>query len=260
MENSQPLLAAKAGLSLVQVCSMRFLRHNAKRIVRHAACRRNVVSPMAYPPLPYRVTDPAAAVRLMGAHPFAHLFTAHNGLKATRIPLIVDCENGRAVRLRAHLDARNPQAQDIDGAPVLVAFSGPAAYVSPHWRADKTKGGTYDYQEVQVHGTARVVNDIGFFRRLIDDLSLLIEPQHAEIGDYPVWQTTMARDGHIAEQLPGVTPFVVEIDVLETTFKLHQNFPEADRQSVAEHLSRSHREDVRAIAEEIRRQTDDNDR
>ena len=110
---------------------------------------------MAYPPLPYRVTDPAAAVRLMGAYPFAHLFTAHDGLKAARIPFIADCENGRAVRLRAHLDARNPQAQGLDGASVLVAFSGPAAYVSPHWRADKTKGGTYDYLEVQVQGKPR---------------------------------------------------------------------------------------------------------
>jgi transcriptional regulator len=189
----------------------------------------------------------------MGAYPFAHLFTTHDGLRATRIPFIADCENGRAVRLRAHLDAGNPQAQGIDGASVLVVFSGPAAYVSPHWRADKTKGGTYDYQEVQVRGTARVVNEIGFFRQLIDDLSLLIEPQHAEISDYPVWQTPMAPDGHIARQLPDVTPFVVEIAALETIFKLHQNFPEADRRSVAAHLSRSHRDEVRAVAEEIRR-------
>ncbi len=209
---------------------------------------------MAYPPLPYRVSDPEAAIALMRVHPFAHLFTVHDGLRATRIPVIADCEDGRPVRLRAHLDGRNPQAKGLDGAAVLVAFSGPAAYVSPNWRADKTKGGTYDYQEVQARGVARVVNDIAFFRRLIDDLSSLIEPQHAEIGDYPVWQTAMAPEGHIARQLPALVPFMVEIESLETTFKLHQNFPEADRRSVAEHLSRSHRDDVRAIAEAIRSQ------
>ena len=84
------------------------------------------------------------------------------------------------------------------GVPVLVVFSGPATYVSPHWRANKTRAGTYDYEDVQVRGTARGVNDIDFFRRLIDGLSELIEPQYAEVGDYPVWRTSMAPEGWLA--------------------------------------------------------------
>ena len=210
----------------------------------------------AYPPRPYRVSDPGAAVALMRAFPFAHLFTAYNGLRATRLPFIVDCDAEKPTLLRCHLDARNPQAAGLDGAPVLVNFSGPAAYVSPHWRADKSKGGTYDYEEVQARGTARTVDDVAFFRQLIDDLSLLIEPQHAEIGDYPVWDTSMAPDGHLSRQFPLVTCFTVEIKELTMTAKLHQNFPAADRRSVAGHLARSRREEVRAIAEKIRIQTD----
>jgi transcriptional regulator len=208
---------------------------------------------MAYPPPPYRVTDPRAAVALMAERPFAHLFTAHGGLRSTRVPFLADCEDGRPVRLRAHLYAKNPQANGLDGAPVLVAFSGAAAYVSPNWRAEKTRGGTYDYEEVQVRGTARVVNDVAFFTQLIDDLSALIEPQHAEIADYPVWRTSMAPEGHIDRQFPGVTPFVVEIEAVEMVSKLHQNFSDADRQAVAEHLARSRRDEVRAIAEKIRK-------
>ena len=207
---------------------------------------------MAYPPPPYRVADPGAATRLMRAHPFAHFFTAHGSLRATRLPFLADCEEGRPVRLRAHLDRNNPQVAGLDGAAALVAFSGPAAYVSPHWRADKTKGGTYDYEEVQVRGIVRVVEDIAFFRQLIDDLSALIEPQHAEIGDYPVWRTSMAPEGHIERQYPLIACFVVEVEGVETVAKLHQNFPEADRLSVAEHLSRSHRDEVREIAEKVR--------
>lgn len=207
---------------------------------------------MAYPPSPYRVTDPAAAVRLMESHPFAHFFTAHDGPRVTRIPFVADCRDGNPVRLRAHLHGRNPQVRDLDGAGVLVAFSGPASYVSPHWRADKTKGGTYDYEEVQVRGTARIVNSIGFFKQLVDDLSSLIEPQYEGVGDYPVWQTSMAPEGRIEAQLPHLMPFVVEIDSVQTVSKLHQDFPEADRRSVAEHLARSRREDARAIAARIR--------
>lgn len=211
---------------------------------------------MAYPPLPYRVADPAEAVRLMRAHPFAHLFTAQGALRATRLPIVVDCDEGRPIRLRGHLDARNPQCSGLDGAAVLVAFSGPAAYVSPHWRADKSKGGTYDYEEVQVHGVARVQHDLAFFFQLIDDLSTLIEPQHPEIGDYPLWQTSMSPAGHIERQFPLIRALVVEIETLETRAKLHQDFPEADRRSVAEHLSRSHRDEVRAVARRIRESID----
>jgi transcriptional regulator len=207
---------------------------------------------MTYPPPAYRVTDPGAAIALMREHPFAHVITAHRELCVTRLPVLADLEDGRPVRLRGHFDARNPQAADLDGAPILVAFSGPAAYVSPNWRADKTKGGTYDYEEVQVHGRARAVRDLAFFTQLINDLSALLEPQHAEIGDYPTWQTHMAPRGHLDRQVALVTPFVVEIDRIDTIAKLHQNFPDADRLSVADHLSRSPRDEVRAIAAKIR--------
>jgi transcriptional regulator len=210
-----------------------------------------------YPPRPYRVPEPATAIALMRSFPFAHFMTAHGGLRATRLPFIVDCEGENPVRLRGHLDARNPQAEGLDGAPVLVDFSGPSAYVSPHWRADKSKGGTYDYEEVQVRGSAQIVEDVWFFRQLIDDLSSLIEPQHSEIGDYPVWDTSMAPDGHLSRQFPLVRCFTVEIDEIATIAKLHQNFPAADRRSVAEHLARSSRDEVRAVAERIRSVTDD---
>jgi transcriptional regulator len=188
----------------------------------------------------------------MREHPFAHVITAEPKLSVTRLPIIADVEDGRAVRLRGHFDARNPQAAELDGVPVLVAFSGAAAYVSPSWRADKTKGGTYDYEEVQVSGRSRVRRELAFFTQLVDDLSALLEPQHAEIGDYPTWQSSMAPRGHLDRQLAFVTPFMIEIDHIVAIAKLHQNFPDADRLSVAEHLSRSRRDEVRAIAAKIR--------
>ncbi len=208
---------------------------------------------MTYPPAARHVTDPAAAIELMRSHPFAHLITAHDGLNATRVPFFTEVEDGRPMRLRAHLNGQNPQAANLDGAPVLVVFSGPAAYVSPHWRADKSRAGTYDYEEIRVRGTARVVADMAFFRGLIDDLSMLIEPQYADVGDYPIWRSSMAPDGYIEKLFPYVTPFMVEIEGVETISKLHQAFSAEDQRSVADHLDRSAREDARAIAAKIRK-------
>lgn len=211
---------------------------------------------MGYPPDWRVVEDLQAAAALMRAHPFAHLVTAHRGLRSTRIPLIADFEDGRPKRLRGHLNAQNPQAQELDGRQALVTFDGPASYVSPNWRSDLSRAGTYDYEQVQVRGMVKLVTDIAFFRRLIDDLAAMIEPQYAEVGDYPVWQTAMSPPGYIERLLPAITAFEVEVESVEMISKLHQAFPEADRRSICNHLARSRREDARAIAAKIRAQLD----
>ncbi len=208
---------------------------------------------MDYPPPWRHVTAPGAAAPIMAAHPFAHLLTAQQGLCATRLPFIAECEGDQPLRLRAHLNRQNPQAAALDGAQALVVFSGPSTYVSPHWRIANTRAGTYDYEEVQVRGAVRIVDDIDFFRHLIDDLSRLIEPQYAEVGDYPIWQTSMAPAGYIERLYPHIVAFVIEVEAVRTVAKLHQQFPEEDRRSIADHLSRSHRDDARAIAAKIRK-------
>lgn len=211
---------------------------------------------MSYPP-PWRVKREAAATtELMRANPFAHLVTAHGGPHSTRLPFVVDLADGAPVRLRGHLNARNPQCEDLHGQAALVTFDGPASYVSPHWRVAPSRAGTYDYEEVKVRGEIKIVDDIGFFRQLIDDLAALIEPQHAEIGDYPVWRTAMAPAGYVERLFPAIVAFELEVASVQMISKLHQSFPEADQRSVADHLARSRREGPRAIARKIRRNLD----
>lgn len=208
---------------------------------------------MTYPPTWRREDDPRLALELVRSHPFAHLVSARGELRATRVPFVADSEDGRLTHLRAHLNGHNPQCVGLEGAAVLVVFSGPSTYVSPHWRTQPTRGGTYDYEEVQVRGTARVIAEKDFFCRLIDDLSTLIEPQYAEVGDYPVWQTSMAPEGYIDRLFPHVTPFVVDVEAVAMISKLHQAFPLEDQRSVADHLDRSGRDESRAIAAKIRK-------
>ena len=198
-------------------------------------------------------SDPAYALDLMDSHLFAHLFTSHNGLRSSRIPMVTDSADGRPTRVRAHINAQNPQAQGLDAAPVLVAFSGPAAYVSPNWRVDKARGGTFDYEEVIVHGTAKVVEGQAKFMKLIDDLSSRIEPDLVQISGDPVWQTHDAQPGYIERLLPHITQFEIEINEIEIISKLHQQFPDEDRRAVADHLSRCPGDDAKAIAHKIRR-------
>jgi transcriptional regulator len=213
-------------------------------------------SRMTYPP-DWRSADRAAdIVALIRDYPFAYLMTTTGGLRSTRIPFMADCEDGRPVRLRAHLNAANPQAKIIDQGDLLIVFAGPSTYVSPNWRTDRQRAATFDYEEVQVRGTATLEPDRGFFIKLVDDLASQIEPQYADIGDYPVWQTAMAPDGYIDRLFPHVTSFSVAVSEVRMVSKLHQAFPEEDRASIAAHLSRSGRTDSREIAERIRRLDD----
>ncbi len=208
---------------------------------------------MSYPPAWRISADPAAAGDLMRAHPFAHLITCHTGLRSTRLPFMADMKAGKLVRLRAHLNAHNPQAEAMHDQQALVTFDGPAAYVSPNWRTDLGRAATFDYEQVQVRGQIRVVADLDFFRTLVDDLAAMIAPQHTEIGDYPVWQVAMSPPGYIERLFPAIIAFEIHVQSTEMISKLHQTFPEADRRSVADHLARSHRDESRAIAEKIRK-------
>ena len=206
---------------------------------------------MTYPPQWRNNGEAGDARRLIERYPFAHLFSSQKGLHATRTPFVADFDGSVLTGLRGHLNRLNPQVVALDGAEVLIVFSGPSAYVSPHWRSEKTRAGTYDYEEVRVRGTARLVGDMTFFTTLIDDLSALIEPQHAEVGSYPVWRTATAPEGYIERLFPHITAFTITVDSVEMISKLHQQFPHEDRQSIVVHLRRSHREDSRLIAERI---------
>jgi transcriptional regulator len=211
---------------------------------------------MGYPPDWRRTRDPGEAIDLMLAYPFAHLITTHAGLHCTRIPVLVDLEEGIPVRLRAHLNASNPQTKALDGQEALITFDGPAAYVSPNWRTDRTRAATYDYEEVQVRGVVKLSTDITFFRTQVDDLAALIEPKYADAGDYPLWNVAMSPPGYVERLFPAITAFEVAITSVDMVSKLHQHFPEADRRSIADHLARTSREDAQAIAAKIRQRLD----
>lgn len=205
-----------------------------------------------YPPAAYLTESAEYGVELTRQFPFAHFVTNHSGLRVSKVPAVVDVIDGKPARLRGHLDARNPQARGLDGEEVVVDFSGASAYVSPFWRAEKNRGGTIDYEEVQVRGRARVAGELDFFRQLIDDLSSIYEPAFAGVGDYPIWSSREFPMGYFERQFPMVVCFEVAIEEFLVISKLHQGWSREDRESVADHLERCRREQPSMIADRIR--------
>lgn len=203
---------------------------------------------MVYPPRPHQEHDPARIEGLIRDFPFAHLFTGEKEkLQVTRVPFALDVADGEACRLRAHLNGSNPQCEALDGAEALVAFSGPDSYVSPNWRTASDRGATWDYTAVHVWGRVRVRQDREFFERLIDDLAEAAEARHRGVSEKPDWSMKNVTDEYVERLRPKLCAFEIEVSRIEAISKLHQNFPEADARSVAEHLARSPYEQGRTV-------------
>lgn len=205
-------------------------------------------SPAAYPPPLHREQDPAKIAALVRSRPFAHFFTAHQGLRVTRIPFAADFESGELRRLRGHLHGRNQQVDGLDGAEALIAFSGPDAYVSPNWRTAQDRGATWDYTAVHVWGRVTVRTDRAFFDRLIGDLASAAEARVAGLSEKPAWSMKNVTEDYVERLRPRLCAFEVEVSGVEAIAKLHQNFPDADARSVAAHLAKSADESGKAIA------------
>ena len=207
---------------------------------------------MVYPPNWRQENDPVKIEELIRAHPFAHFFTnVKNFQRVTRLPFAVDAKEGEIRRLRAHMNMQNPQCADLDRSDALIAFSGPDSYVSPNWRTVSDRGATWDYTAVHVWGHVRTRNDRAFFDQLINDLAAAQERQFQGVSDKPDWSMTDLAEDYIESRRAQICAFEVEVSRVEGVAKLHQNFPQEDARSVADHLAKTGREKSKAISQLI---------
>ena len=205
---------------------------------------------MVYPLPPHAERDETSMANLAKTFPFAHFFTTSqdSGKRVTRLPFAVDMNAGKMTGLRAHLNAQNPQAQDLDGQEALIAFSGPDSYISPNWRVDRHRGATWDYTAVHVWGRVTCRPERAFFEQLINDLAAAAEPRFEGVSDHPDWSISDAPKDYVDRLFPLLLAFEVSIDRVEGISKLHQDFPKEDAKSVVDHLNRSEAPESHAVA------------
>lgn len=170
---------------------------------------------------------------LIRTHPLGLLISVGPaGLLANPIPFLVDAERGEFGTLRCHVARANEQWRELEIAPdCLVVFQGPQDYVTPSWYATKRETGkvvpTWNYATVHAWGRARVIEDAGWLRAQLDELTLLREgPRRAP------WAVEDAPAPFVAAQLKGIVGLEVQIARMEGKWKVSQNRPEADRAGV----------------------------
>lgn len=171
-------------------------------------------------------------LQFVKAHSFALLTTVQEGMpQATHLPLVVKATAG-GWQISGHMAAGNLQGRDLDGAEVLVVFSGPHAYISPRHYNRKQAVPTWNYVAVHARGKARIVThqEEGF--RILEELIQQEEP-HYKLQ----WQQLPPeyREGLYR----GIIPFTIEVTEIEGVQKLSQDKSIEEQHRIAASLSGS---------------------
>jgi transcriptional regulator len=182
-----------------------------------------------YQPPHFREDDLGVQHALIKAHPLGLLITSGaGGIVANPLPFHLDPSLSEKGTLQVHMARANGQWREIEaGAPALVVFQGVNSYITPSWYATKQETGkvvpTWNYAIVQVRGAARVVDDAGWLRSQIGQLT----GEHEGVRTAS-WAVEDAPETFVASQIKGIIGVEIEIAEIEGKWKVSQNRPAGD--------------------------------
>lgn len=164
--------------------------------------------------------------------------SGQQGILANPIPFVLHVGSSAPTVLECHVAIANPQWREFEsGAPCLVVFQGPQAYVTPNWYPAKREHGkvvpTWNYVVVQARGTARTVSDRDWYLRHLNELT---DQSEASIGQN--WKLSDAPDSYVDSLMKGIKGIRVEVTELVGKWKTSQNRSREDRLGVVDGLSR----------------------
>lgn len=204
-----------------------------------------------YQPLHFREDRLAVQHALIRAHSLGLLITAGpGGLQANYVPFLVDELSSDRGTLRAHLARANPQIQELTAVDeCLVVFQGPQHYISPSLYPTKRETGkvvpTWNYITVHVWGRPQIIDDAGWLRRQLNDLT-----NHQEHSRALPWQVADAPQPFVAVQIKAITGVEIPIARIEGKWKVSQNRPAVDQVGVVVGLN-SGGDDAKIMAAQV---------
>lgn len=205
-----------------------------------------------YIPRCHQLDDRAGQLALMTQHPLATwvCHTSH-GLVANHLPLWLDRSRGPLGTLLGHVSRANGVWTALAaGAPSVLVFQGPQAYISPGWYPGHARHGrvvpTWNYAVVHAHGTARAFDDRDRLLDLLHHLSDAAEqpqPRPWRVGDAPA--------GFIDEMRRAVVGIEVVIERLEGKLKASQDEALEDRHGTVRGLRERGTDEARTMADQV---------
>lgn len=150
----------------------------------------------------------ADVIEVIERNMFATLVT---GLIASHLPFLF--EDGV---LYAHMARANPHAAVVGTSESLVIFTGPHAYISPSWYAERGPVPTWAYVAVHCYGTA-VLHDRD---RTEWNIARLVEKMESARPNR--WSMADLEPAEKEELIANVVSFEIPVTRMEAKFKVNQ--------------------------------------
>ena len=161
-------------------------------------------------------------------HSFGLLLSYINDeIYVTPLPFLLEKEGNEMV-LYAHLARINEHSKYLEGSRVTVIFQGPHHYISPRWYMEPRSVPTWNYVIVKVNGISETV-DHAVLLSIIKKLSDLHDPEWSSLKK--------ENESYYQKMTSEIVGIKIKIDKIEGKFKLSQNHPRDDIESVIAHLS-----------------------
>ncbi|MEC5214600.1 transcriptional regulator [Polaromonas sp. CG_9.5] len=186
---------------------------------------------------------------LIAQHPLATIVTQSNGgLVADHIPLLYQKNGDLPGTLIGHVAKNNPLWQAASEHEHLLIFQGASSYISPNLYATKAESGkvvpTWNYAVVHAHATLTATQNPEAILRILTGLT----NRHESSQEHP-WQVTDAPPDFTQNLLNSIVGIEFHIKRLTGKWKVSQNQPQKNQQSVIGGLRASGSLDTAKMAE-----------
>jgi len=191
-----------------------------------------------YLPAHFKETRTPVLHDLIRAHPLAVLVTLDaNGLVANHLPLEIDAGAGEHDTLRGHVARGNPMWKSYrPEVEAMAIFQGPHGYITPAYYATKAATGevvpTWNYATVHAHGPLRVIDDAGWLRSFVEQLTDRHEARRQQATGAAPWKVSDAPAAYIDRLVKAIVGIELPIARIEGKWKVSQNRPAEDRAGV----------------------------
>ena len=193
-----------------------------------------------YIPPQFKAQDPAHAMALMRAYPFASMISNDDdGLPfVTPLPLHLIEDRGVSLLL-GHCARPNPHWKYLTARPkAVVTFMGPHAYMTPRVYPDLARVPTWNYVVVHCVVEARLLESFDDKDRLLKHLIADHDPSYAS-------QWRALPEDYQQKMMNAIVAFELKILDMQCKIKLNQHRPEA--QAGMKALYQVGNEDERAL-------------
>ena len=190
-----------------------------------------------YIPTQFAESDAAQIAAFVGAYPLAALAGIEDGRPVVdHLPFLCLDHLAPGGTLIAHTAKANQTWRLGErSAPVVVAFSGAAAYISPSYYPSKHETHqvvpTWNYRAVHVRGTLTCTHDRDAKLQIVEQLTRHMESQRRE-----PWAVSDAPADYIEKMLQGIVGLTHTISEVTAKTKASQNRTPADQRGVLEGL------------------------